>query len=84
MKVTLFEKSGNLCYSTSHKVPASKYEDLLISMGWRFVGAFTGRDICSYNIPTMMKIIKDENLKWKAKRRSCTHSVSLASRQEMC
>ena len=39
MKVTLFEKSGNLCYSTSHKVPASKYEDLLISMGWRFVGA---------------------------------------------
>ena len=59
MRITLFEKKGCLCYSTSQlSGTTSPFEESLIAKGWRYVGNFWGWNIvASKHIPTMSKIL---------------------------
>ena len=59
MRITLFEKEGQLCYSTSQlSGTTSPNEESLIAKGWRYVGNFWGWNIQgSRQIPTMSKIL---------------------------
>ena len=58
MRITLFGKCQQICYSTSQSQQTSAYEEELIARGWRLLGVFHGRDIYSCDIPTMTKALK--------------------------
>ena len=60
MRITLFEKDGTVCYSTSKiDQSISAKESALLSRGWHSVGNFRGRDISSLNIATMTEILRE-------------------------
>ena len=61
MRITIFEKKGQICYSTSQiQKGLSPREDLLLARGWRFAGNFYGRDMASPNIRTMNVVLRNE------------------------
>lgn len=61
MRITLFEKAGDVCYSTSQiRKSISARESLLLSLGWRSIGVITGRDM-SGNFKTMTKVLREAN-----------------------
>jgi len=57
MKITIFVKNNNICYSTGNGVN-SKNEDALEVLGWKPVGVISGRDM-SGNFPTMTEVLRD-------------------------
>lgn len=58
MRITLFEKDGLICYSTSKiSRSISAMESRLVDLGWRLVGYFYGRDISSSRIKTMRQVL---------------------------
>ena len=60
MRITLFEKGGQVCYSTFQgNGTTSAKEESLIAKGWRYVGNFWGWNIqSSKDIPTMSRVLR--------------------------
>jgi nitroimidazol reductase NimA-like FMN-containing flavoprotein (pyridoxamine 5'-phosphate oxidase superfamily) len=60
MRITLFEKNGDVCYSTSQiQKSISAKESMLLSLGWRSVGVITGRDMSGTRIKTMTTALRE-------------------------